>query len=504
MMNESTPVVLGIDVGTGSTKGVLVTETGRICASATREHEVSRPRSGHVEMAAEVWWEELRSITAELLTAAGDTHVQAIGLSGMGPCVLLADQHGTPIRPAILYGVDTRAGEQIDRITTEIGEEEILARCGSVLTSQAAGPKIAWVRDTEPGIYERAQQFLMPASFLAQRLTGEYVLDHHSASQSTPLYDTEKLDWHDPWWQQVAQGIEKPRLTWPGDVAGVVTERAASEIPGITPGTPVITGTIDAWNEAISVDAQNPGDLMLMYGTTLFLIATASRRSTSRTMWGTVGAFPGTYNLAGGMATSGAITTWLRDIVGGIDYSRLLAEAENSGPGAGGLLMLPYFAGERTPIQDPDARGILIGLTLDHTRGDLYRAALEATALGVRHNVEQFNAAGIGIDRVVAAGGGTQGGLWPRIVTDVTGLEQAVPTVHIGASYGAAALAARHAPDIGGGSPIDVAAWNPPREVLTPDQHVRSLYDDLYGHYLELYERTKETAHHLAAFQRRR
>ena len=126
------------------------------------------------------------------------------------------------------------------------------------------------------------------------------------------------------------------------------------------------------------------------------------------------------------MATSGAITTWLRDLTGA-DYATLSAEAAASTPGANGLLMLPYFAGERTPIQDPDARGTIVGLTLAHTRGDLYRAALEATAFGVRHNVETYADAGVPIERVVAVGGGTTGSLWPQIVTDVIGRPQVLP-----------------------------------------------------------------------------
>jgi xylulokinase len=158
--------------------------------------------------------------------------------------------------------------------------------------------------------------------------------------------------------------------------------------------------------------------------------------------------------------------------------------------------MLPYFAGERTPVMDPDARGVIAGLTLSHTRGDLYRAALEATALGVRHNVEVMRAAGARVDRVVAVGGGTRGGLWTRIVSDVTGLPQVVPTTTIGAAYGAAYLAARTTV---GASIVD---WNPPAETVTPDPALRAGYDERYALYRELYPATRTIAHTLAARQR--
>ena len=488
--------VLGVDVGTSSTKGVLVDGSGEILRSAVREHEVQRPAPGHVEMDAEIWWQEFVAIAGELL-APGDAEVAAVGVSGMGPCVLLADADGTPLHPAILYGVDTRAGEQIDQLTAELGEDQILDRCGSVLTSQAAGPKIAWLRQHQPEAYERARMLMMPASFLAHRLTGAYVLDHHSASQCTPLYDTGQLAWHRPWTDHIAPRLPLPELSWPGDRAGMVSTAAAEQVPGLAAGTPVITGTIDAWSEAISVDAQHPGDLMLMYGTTMFLVATTDTRTRSRTLWGTVGAYPGTYNLAGGMATSGAITSWLRDLTGGADYATLSAEADASGVGANGLLMLPYFAGERTPIQDPDARGVIAGLTLDHTRGDLYRAALEATAYGVAHNVEALRAGGAQIARVVAVGGGAQGGTWTRIVTDVTGLEQVIPSRTVGASYGAAVLAAELLGE------VDVAAWNPPAETLAPDPTAHGEYQQLLRLYRELYPATRDTAHALAERQRR-
>jgi len=491
---------LGVDIGTSSSKGVLVDETGRIVAVATRAHEVSRPRTSWVEMDARLWWDEFVSLSRELPERAReqgiDPEISAVGVSGMGPCVLLADEHDEPVRPAILYGVDMRAGAQITRLTDELGADEIVRIGGSTLTSQAAGPKIAWIADEEPEVFEQARRLFMPASWLVRRLTGAYVLDHQSASQCSPLYDVEAEAWHELGWGRYASGIEPPRLAWAGEVAGAVTDAAAAAT-GIPSGTPVITGTIDAWTEAVSVGAHEDGDLMLMYGTTMFLIATGTETLRTPSMWTTVGAFPGTRNLAGGLATSGALTAWLKGITDA-DYPALLAEAELSGRGARGLVLLPYFAGERTPIQDPDARGVIAGLTLDHTRGDLYRAALEATALGVRHNVETMRAAGADIRRIVAVGGGTQGGLWLQIVSDATGLVQEVPRTTIGACYGAAFLAAAATAAV----PPRIADWNPVAHTVRPDPDAATSYDELFERYLRLYASTKEIVHELAAEQR--
>ncbi|WP_197318724.1 FGGY-family carbohydrate kinase [Saccharomonospora sp. NB11] len=482
---------LGVDIGTSSSKGVLVTGDGRLVRTAVREHTVQRPAPGHVEMDAEVWWREFVEL-AEELTAPGDVDVAAVGVSGMGPCVLVTDADGTPLRPAILYGVDTRAGAQIEALNDELGADAILARCGSMLSSQAVGPKLRWLADHEPERYARARRLFVPSSWLVHRLTGEYVLDFHSASQCTPLFDTVDAAWYEPWTRHVCPDLELPPLRWPGERAGVTTRAVA----GIPAGVPVITGTIDAWSEAVSVDAQNPGDLMIMYGTTLFLINTMRERLTTPAMWGTLGALPGTRNLAGGMATSGAITSWLRDLTGGPDYATMLAEARESGAGANGLLVLPYFAGERTPIFDPDARGVIAGLTVSHTRGDVYRAVLEATAFAVRHNVEALREVGSDITRVVAVGGGTQGGLWTQIVTDVTGLPQLVPSVTVGASYGAAFLAA------GLVESVSMTDWNPPAHVCEPNPDVREIHDAFYAQYRALYPASRAVQHALAEQQR--
>lgn len=488
---------LGVDVGTSSTKGVLVDPSGSILATATRAHEPDRPHTGWVEMDATIWWQEFVEITRELLAATPDASVIAVGVSGMGPCVLLADENDQPVRPTILYGVDTRSTKQIARMTEELGETEITAVGGSTLTSQAGGPKIAWIAEEEPDAYAKARRLFMPASWLARNLSGAYVLDHQSASQMWPLYDIENEQWYEPWFERCAPGLEAPQLMWAGDIAGTVTSEAA-KTTGLPEGIPVIAGTIDAWTEAVSVGAHNNGDLMLMYGTTMFLVCTGPKTLRTPSMWTTAGAFEGTRNLAGGLSTSGALTAWLKNL-SGADYPELLAEASDSGPGAKGLLMLPYFAGERTPIQDPDARGVIAGLTLEHGRGDLYRAALEATALGVRDNVQTMRDAGARIDRIVAVGGGTQGKLWLQVISDVTGLLQEVPKTTIGASYGAAFLAACAANPQ---DPPTIEAWNPIAETIEPNPVLQGFYDELFTRYVELYRNTKDIAHALAAEQR--
>lgn len=493
-----TPVYLGVDIGTSSSKGVLVTSSGEIVARAQRGHATANPRPGWFEHDAEaIWWRDFTALARELATATDGKTLAGIGVSGIGPCLLPADAHGIPLRPAILYGVDTRAIDQIGELEAEFGAEQIRARGGSPLTSQALGPKIAWLRQQEPEIYARTRMLLTAPSYLVNRLTGRYVLDHHSASQCTPLYDLTAQDWNHTWSEHVAPGVALPELAWPTEATGVVSAEATTET-GLPAGTPVTAGTIDSWAEATSVGMNRPGDVVVMYGTTMFLIEVTDGIATHPGLWSTTGVREGSYTLAAGMATSGSITDWLATLTTG-DFATLTREAAQSPPGAGGLLLLPYFAGERTPLFDPHARGGILGLTLAHTRGDLYRAILEATAFGVRHNLEVMTeavgAAGLP-RRLVAAGGGTKGDLWPRIVSDVTGRPQQIPTETVGACLGDAMLAANAT-----GNAPEPASWNPQAGMISPDDARRELYERRYRDYLAFYRSTAEIAHRLAADQ---
>lgn len=484
-------IFLGIDIGTSSSKGVLARADGTVLARAERAHGVSTPHPGWVEHDAEtVWWADFVAISRDLVAAAA-AHgpIAGLAVSGIGPCLLPADAAGNPLRPAILYGVDTRASTEIAELNTELDDGAVLARAGSPLTSQAVGPKLRWLQRHEPQVYADTRMFLMASSFLVHRLTGRYVLDHQSASQCVPMYDLHEQRWSD-WAEVVAPGLALPELAWPTEIVGHVTRDAAAAT-GLPDGLPVTTGTIDAWAEAASVGVRAPGDAMIMYGTTMFLVQVLTRPQPHPGLWGTCGTWPGTYTLAAGMATSGAVTDWLRQLVGG-DFTDLVTEAAAVPPGSRGLLTLPYFAGERTPLFDPDARGIIAGLTLRHGRAELYRAVLEGIAYGVRHNLAAMTEAGGQANRLVAVGGGTKGGLWTRIVSDVTGLPQQLPAETIGACLGDALLAAEAAG-------VDTAGWNPPIETVAPDPDRTAHYLAYYERYRMLYDATRDITHFLAA-----
>jgi xylulokinase len=492
----STDLVLGIDIGTASTKGVVSTLDGHVVATAARQHTMSLPRPSWAEVDAErVWWDDLAAVARELMGGLGDRSLAAMCVSGVGPCLLVCDDDLVPVRPAILYGIDGRAEREIAELTEELGAESILERCGKLLSTQAVGPKLMWVRRNEPDVWARGKRWYNSNSYVTAKLTGEYVLDHHTASQCDPLYDVRRNAWIDEWVPRVAGDIEMPRLVHPHEVVGRVTRAAAAET-GIPEGTPVSPGTIDAWAEAFSAGARRPGDLMLMYGSTLFFVQVLQHFRTHPKLWTTVGVEPGQHTVAAGMSTSGSLTSWVQDLSGGAGFEQLVAEANEVPPGSDGLLVLPYFAGERTPIFDPHARGVVAGLTLTHGRGHLFRAVYEGIAYGVRQIVEFLEHEDDPIRRVVAVGGGTQGGLWTQIVSDVTGREQRVPAQTIGASYGDALLAA-----IGSGLVPPETDWAVEASVVKPRLEYRQLYDRLYAAYGELYPATRDVVHDLAAIQ---
>jgi len=487
--------LLGIDIGTGSSKGVLATPDGSIVATATRAHSLSMPRAGWAEMDAERdWWGDVVALCRDLVPQAGGGRIAGVCVSGLGPCLLLCDEQVQPVRPAILYGIDMRATAEIDELTERFGAEAILERGGTPLSTQAVGPKALWVQRNEPETWQRAARWYNSNSFVVARLTGEYVLDHHTASQCDPMYDIAGNAWADDWAAEVMAGLEMPRLAWPHEVAGTVHE-AAAEQTGLPVGTPVSAGTVDAWAEAHSAGVRGVGDTMLMYGSTMFFVRVLDQVRSHPLLWTTTGVTPASYTLAAGMATSGSLTGWMRDLMGGVPFDQLVTEAAATPAGADGLLLLPYFAGERTPIFDPRARGVIAGLSLRHQRGHLFRAVYEGIAFGIRQIVDLLEEDGAPT-RLVAVGGGTQGGLWTQIVSDVTGRDQTVPTQTIGASYGDALLAAT-----GTGLVPPGTDWASGGRTVSPDPAHRDLYDEMYASYAALYTDTKEHVHRLARRQ---
>lgn len=507
------PCFLGVDIGTYSSKGVLVDAGGRVLASHVVPHELALPRPGWVEHDADgVWWGDFVTICRRVLAESGvaPKAVAGVGVSTISPCVLPVDGEGRPLRPGILYGIDTRATVEIGELERAIGADHLLARYGTKLSAQSTSPKIRWLRQHEPDVWRQTRLLLSGTGYVVYKLTGEATLDIYDAGAYAPLFDPQTLAWNPDVADLVAPVELLPRLTWTCAVAGHVT-RAAAQATGLAAGTPVITGTADAAAEAISAGLAQVGDMMVMVGSSIYFIVKVDRLHPCDRFWPTHFLEADTYAVTGGMSTAGSLVRWFRDTLspaevaaeaaGGPNaYAALAALAATSPPGAHGLVVLPYFAGERTPLHDPDARGVVCGLTLTHTRADLCRALLEAVGYGIRHNLDALAAEGIVPRRILAVGGGTQNSLWMELVSSIAGIEQHIPRQQIGAAYGDAILAA-----VGVGFFADTAAgarWVQQAQVIRPDPPAQAVYAAYYPLYRDLYQATAPVQHALSALQR--
>jgi len=484
---------LGVDIGTFESKGVLVDHQGRIVAQAARAHEMIVPRPGWAEHRPEQdWWGDFVFITKALLAAsqAAPQDIKAVACSAIGPCMLPLDANGAPLMNGVLYGVDTRATEEIALLNAALGPETILARCGNALTSQSVGPKILWLKRNHPDLWDRTAKVVTATTFLTHRLTGRYVIDHYTAANFSPLYDITQQDWCFDL-GDICRADKLPDLMWSTEIAGHVTPQAAAET-GLAEGTPVTCGTIDAASEAVSVGTAGPGDMMMMYGSTIFIIQVTAQRLHDPRLWHAPWLYPGHHAAMAGLATSGTLTHWFRDhfareLPRDTAFATLTAEALASPPGARGLLCLPYFSGERTPIHNPQAKGAFFGLNLTHTRGDLYRAVLEGIASATRHITDTYVQAGAPPHRVLAVGGGTKNRPWLQATSDLTGLTQTVCRVTTGASFGNAFLAARAI-----GLPVQITDWNPVEDHIPPQTH--PAYQRQYPLFRALYDQTRDIA----------
>lgn len=502
-------VLLGIDTGTHTTKGVACLPDGTVVALARAEHGLTAAQPGTAEQDAErVWWRDFVAVARELLRQLpAGTIVQGLGVSGCGPCLVPVDRAGTPLRPAILYGIDTRASAEIDGLEREVGRDEIERWSGSRLSSQHVGPKLLWLMAHEPDIYARTDAVLTLNGFLVRRLTGESVVDRHQAAYFAPFVDFRAGRWDLRYARGRVDVRRLPRIVGSDEVVGHVGPDAAKET-GLPMGIPVVAGSTDGIADAVGVGVAEPGDLMVTYGSGSIAMLVVGEPRGGPNLWTSGGAFPGEFVVVGGPSTTGSITTWFRRELArdlGADdpdstrraHAILSAEAETSGVGARGVMVLPFFSGERSPFSDPQARGMFAGLSLAHTRGDLYRAALEGAGFALRDTIDAITGTGASIRRIVAVGGGTASRTWPQIVSDILGRPQELPTQRAGAARGDAFLAGIAVGAVR--ERRDVTRWVGPTERVEPDAQAVAGYQALLPLYRHLYSQTAPAVHALVA-----
>ncbi len=507
----STSYLIGIDVGTSGSKGVLTDVRGKVLAHKAVEHGIDAPRPGWYEQDAEqIWWGDLVKIARSLVADANVDvrHIAAVGVSATCPDMLPVDKDGRALRKGILYS-DSRAQKQIERIVALLSVKHPSKLSATGLSTHFSGPKVLWFRENEPTLFERTFKIHTASSYLAFKLTGRHVVAYSEAGGYSPLFDSQKREWDRDVCQELGLSMDLfPETAWTTDIAGGVTREAAAAT-GLAEGTPVIVGLCDASAEVISVGAVAPGEASLLYGTTMGIgVAYSDEEKTRLRLSGGLGVLPGFYRMGGVMTASGALTTWFRNNFGqpereveaktGINAYQLLSQAaEEIPPGSEGLIAMPYFAGERAPIHDALARGLIIGLTLSHTRRHVYRALLESIAYGLRQIVDEIEATGLEFNRIVSTAGGTKSRAWTQIVSDVLGKDQEIVLNPLGSPYGDAFLAGYGAGIFNDLTPLRTD-WAPPCRKVVHNPDVTRVYDRYYEVYRQLYAKNKEAMHTLA------
>ncbi len=501
---------MGIDTGTNSSKGVLINDKGVIIAEYSTEHSMSNPAPNHFEHDAEKdWWGDFCIISNKLIELSGvdPKDIKAIGTSALGADCLPVDENCRPLRKAILYGIDARATDEMKQLTEMYGEEQIRKWYGRPLCSSDVMPKILWIRNKEPEVYEKTYKFITSSTYLTAKLTGNYVVDKFLGLASfNPLYGA---DWKpvEEYCKPICRPDQLAQIHEATDIVGTVTADAAKQT-GLAEGTPVLTGTDDSGAEAISVGVVSPGKMMIQLGSSVYMILGTEKLIDDERLWREEFIVPGLCDISAGTNTAGSLTKWYRDNL----FPDLLYQQEKGGPnaysamcegiedieaGSDGLITLPYWAGERTPINDPQAKGIVFGLKLSHTRAHIYRSALEGVAFSINQQLQLMRAHDIPIDQIFVTGGGTLNEVWMQIICDVIGQEISTPLVTVGACFGDALMAASAVKNPGFETYDELLKYIKPGKTYYPCPDCNEKYEEYQKIYNSLYEATKELMHKL-------
>lgn len=494
-------LLLGLDVSTTGAKALIIDPTGTVLASVTTEYPLSIPRPLWSEQSPEHWWQgmvtSIRGAIAEAGIAPED--IVGIGLTGQMHGLVMLDESGKVLRPAILWN-DQRTGAQCDTIMRLVGESELIAETGNRALPAFTAGKILWVREYEPDVYARCHQILLPKDYIRYRLTGLYATDRAGAS-GTLLLNVKARDWS----YKVLEALNIPGEWLPNthegtEITGEVSSKAAEET-GLVPGIPVVGGGSDQAVQAVGVGAVHPAVGALTMGTSgVIFVATDhyvfDKKGLAHALCHAV---PQLWHLMTSVQAAGGSLRWYRDTVApGADYASLLEPAARVDIGCDGLLFLPYLTGERTPYTDPLARGTFMGLTVRHNLAHMTRAVLEGVAFGLRDNLLLLQGAGADpVSELRVSGGGARSPLWTEILANVLQSELVTVNTTEGAAFGAALLAGVGTeiwPDVQSACQQCIRVTGR----ITPDPAQSQRYESVYSIYRKLYPATREIAHALS------
>lgn len=477
--------LLAIDLGTSSVKVLLTSAGGKIVGSGESSYPILHPQPEQAEQDPESWWKSTLQAVREALTPAeaGDLDIAAIGLSGQMHGTVLIDRYGKSLAPAVIWP-DRRSRKQAREITEHIGRERLIRLTGSPAATGFQAVTLRWIRSERPQLWQQIGKVLLPKDYLRWRMTGDFYTDPSDAS-GTLLLDVKSHHWSPE--MLAAVGMEAgmlPDIRDSASVTGWLRPEAASAM-GIKEGIPVVAGASDVACGLLGAGVTGMEDLLLTLGTGGQVAQpVVDPRMDPR---GRVHTFcsalspeeggAGYYHL-GAILSAGLSLSWLKEKVfelpGAVNFQDLVAMAEDVPPGSGGLIFVPYLAGERTPHMDPNARGLLLGLSLDHGRKEIVRAVMEGVIMACHDAFNVLVELGAAPKSIVMAGGGARSRLWQQMVADVFGLPVQTPVVLAGSALGAALLAGSA---IGLFEPTEAARnWPEYHSLVEPDPDRYRLY----------------------------
>jgi xylulokinase len=488
---------LGIDVGTGGTRALIVDPDGDVVASATAQHiPFASPHAGWAEQDPEDWWRATIAVVREVLSKSSADEIKAVGFSGQMHGSVLLDQSDEVLRPAIIW-CDQRTDYQCKSLTQMIGADRLIElTCNPALTGFTL-PKMLWVRDYEPELWRRLRTVLLPKDYVRLRLSGDRATDVADAS-GTLLFDVKARTWSSE--MLSATEIDErllPRVYESPEVTGSIS-KAGAEATGLLAGTPIVAGAGDQAAGAVGMGIVRPGTASSTIGTSGVVFAATNQPKLDPK--GRVHTFchavPGRWHVMGVTQGAGLSLRWFRDQFGAIgedgsdSYDRLTTEASSVSSGSDGLLWTPYLMGERTPHLDPYARAALVGLTASHTRAHVVRAILEGVAFSLRDTFEIFSEIDVQVEEIRLGGGGARSSLWRQIQADVYGQPVNTVAAEEGAAFGAALLAGV---GVGVWSSIDAACEAVVRiaDRIEPNAESVSVLADQYERFKQIYSALK-------------
>ncbi|HLH36515.1 MAG TPA: xylulokinase [Alloacidobacterium sp.] len=485
---------LGIDIGTGGTRAVLVDNSGQVLASGMSEHAPIRsPQPGWAEQDPEDWWRAAQEAIRAALAASGlkASDIAAVGLTGQMHGAVMLDNEGRVLRPSLIW-CDQRTGPQCDWLHQQLGREHLIELTCNPALPNFTLTKLLWVRDHEPEVFAKIARVLCPKDYVRYRLTGTYVIDVQEAS-GTLLLDVTNRRWS----SEVARvaGISEswlPQVFESPDICARISSEGAKRT-GLAEGTPVVAGAGDQGAGAVGMGILQPGSVSATIGTSgvVFAATDAPTKDPHGRLHTFCHAVPDRWHVMGVTQAAGLSFRWLRDTIApGINYDTLTAEAEKVPAGSDGLLWAPYLFGERTPHLDSHATAMFYGITASHTRAHLTRSVLEGVAYSLKDTFTLFSELGIPVKGVRLGGGGARGPLWRKIQASIYGYPCDVLVAEEGAAFGAALLAGVGA---GAWKTTDEACASAIRiaEQISPDPAAAKTYAKGYEVYRRLYPAIK-------------